>query len=188
MIGEYKGIFHSTLVSFGDAYVTIKSDIMKSKQAGKPDFVVVEHDGQDQFLNLENAACASVFRGKKGQSTAIRASGSRKDAKIEIVGADGTIKTSEASPARLNASEASDQPTARQWCSKWSQGASLALETVHGLRFAHDAEYKDQKMTDAQFQVLVSGLLIGLDRKGYIDSMEVASKKAEEEPEGEESW
>lgn len=104
MIGDKKSIYHSTLVKFGPAYVTIKSDVLRSKK-GDGHYIVVEHEGEDQFLNIENDACADVLRHKKGQSLTLEATGSRDDAEIKIAGPTGSSedKPKSAAPDRRKA-------------------------------------------------------------------------------------
>lgn len=102
MIGTHKGIYHSTLASFGPAYVTVKSDVLQSKKKGSY-FVVLEHEGEEQFYNVENDACGDALRNLKGKSITIKAEGSRDDATIKILNSDGTHEA----PAQRTASKPS---------------------------------------------------------------------------------
>ena len=120
MIGDKKSIYHSTLFKFGDAYVTVKSDVLTSKYKREGEsghyYVILEHDGDEQNYLIENARCAKSFQGLKGQSVTIRATGSREDAEIEIIGSQGRPqKSPQGSPrapqARPNDSGGSAQPT-----------------------------------------------------------------------------
>ena len=85
-----KTLFHSELKGMGPVRVTVKRNPQRSKYAGKPDYVVLEIDGQERHYNCENANCAKFFEGMAGRTFTIIAEGGGKDdpesATIEYVG------------------------------------------------------------------------------------------------------
>ena len=86
-----KTLWHTSLKEMGPTTVTVKHERQKSKFSKpgqpKPDYVILTINGEDFGYNVENEACANFFTGKRGQTFAIQAEGSRDDAKIVFVGA-----------------------------------------------------------------------------------------------------
>lgn len=99
-----KTLFHSELVQLGAVKVLVKTDVMKSKFAGKLPYVVLECDGMERNLSLENKACEEAMAGLKGKIVVLEAAGSRDDATITIAGATTTPEE------RAHAAAATNKP------------------------------------------------------------------------------
>lgn len=189
---EKKSVYHSQLAKAGPIHIEVKSSSMKSKFAKEPGqagefYVMFSFDGQEHSYLAENRQCADTLGALKGQRVTIVAEGRNDDARIVIQNPDGTVKPQGAPVARSNAPGGPGQP--EQVAAQWSQAATLALDTVHALKIAHDLEYKETPMKPEQFQALVSGLVIYFDRSGVIQSMPGLAKKDEPKSEGaEEPW
>lgn len=86
-----KTLYHSELCKLGPVEVTVKSDILKSKYAGKPDYVVLELNGEDRNYGFDTPECSVPFEGQKGSTFVIVAEGSGKDgtAVVTYVGEGG---------------------------------------------------------------------------------------------------
>lgn len=86
-----KTLYHSELVRFGPAEVTLKSDILKSKYQGKPDYVVLVFGHEERNYSIEGPNCRAVWEGRKGQTFTVVAEGSGKDgsAAVTYVGSKG---------------------------------------------------------------------------------------------------
>jgi len=95
-MAEKKTMFHSELVQLGAVKVLVKTDVMHSKFKGKLDYVVLECEGVERNLNLENAACAEAMNGLKGKIVVLEAKGRANDAEIMIAGATTTAEEREA--------------------------------------------------------------------------------------------
>lgn len=190
MIGAYRGIYHSTLVKCGEVHVTIKSGVMKSKKAGQPDFIVMEHDsGGDQFYNVENQRCADALRNKKGESITIRATGSKADADIQILNVDGTAK----SPATTNsASSASLKDGTSEFKHSLMKilNAFWIIEKAVGIEVAQSA-ISGFESTPEHIQAKCSTAFICLDRQGFVKDLPdhpMWSTPAPAEEPGEPDW
>jgi hypothetical protein len=114
-----KTLYHSELCKLGPVEVTVKSDILKSKYAGKPDYVVLELDGEDRNYGFDTPECATPFEGQKGQTFTIVAEGSGKDgtAVVTYVGEGGGTpqrKPAARPQARPAAPNRATPPPARQ--------------------------------------------------------------------------
>lgn len=77
-----KTLYHSVLKQQSPVRVTVKSDVLQSKfskpNAPKPDYVILEIDGQDFNYSSENPDCAAFFVGQKGRTFTIIADGGGK--------------------------------------------------------------------------------------------------------------
>jgi len=97
-----KTLYHSTLKSQGPTRVTVKSDVLKSKYPGKPDYVMLTINGEDFNYSTENATCADFFRGQKGRTFTVQAEGGGKgsedSAVIVYLGEPGTEIEQPAAP------------------------------------------------------------------------------------------
>ena len=83
----------------------------------KPDYVILTINGEDFGYNVENEACANFFTGKRGQTFAIQAEGSRDDAKIVFVGAPASqMQPPPAQPAQRYDSNPPGRPAVDQTC------------------------------------------------------------------------
>jgi hypothetical protein len=163
MIGDKKGIYHSTLVHFGPARVTVKSDVLKSKK-GDSYFVILEHEGQEQYYNIENAECAEPFKGRKGQDITIKGTGSRDDARIEI---EGVTERKTEQPQQVSPEKALD--VASDEVARVMNAFYLIMQSADNLR--GQSKVDGVEMTDDQFQAICSSAFIHLDRQGLIASM-----------------
>lgn len=106
-----KTIYHSALRQMGPVTVTIRSDVLKSKFQGKPDYVLLDIAGEERIYNVENADCAEFFRGHKGRTFAILAEGTKEDATIGYVGeAASEPEPQEQPPARNTAKAPAQAP------------------------------------------------------------------------------
>lgn len=88
MSDEKKGLFHSELTRLSadsPVQVHVKSDVMKSKYKDKPDYVILVIDGRERIYSTENQSCADWFRGTKGRTLLITATGREGDAQIDFV-------------------------------------------------------------------------------------------------------
>jgi hypothetical protein len=81
-----KTIWHSELCKLSPLQIRIKSDVLKSKFKGKPDYVVIEVDGEERNYSTENEECADFFNGQKGRKFTIVAEGREAEAVINYVG------------------------------------------------------------------------------------------------------
>ncbi len=102
-----KTLYHSELVKCGAVEVEVKTDVLKSKYDGKPDYVAIILDGEERLYNCENEACATFFDDLKGIKLTIQASGGREDALIQEVDS-GPARPPAAKPA------AQSRPAQRQ--------------------------------------------------------------------------
>jgi hypothetical protein len=164
MIGEKKGIYHSTLVHFGPARVTVKSDVLKSKNKDSY-FVILEHLGDEQYYNIENSECAKPFKGRKGQDITIKATGSRDDARIEIEGV--TERRAEQPKQDISPEKALD--IASDEVARVMNAFYLIMQSADNLR--GQSKVDGVEMSDEQFQAICSSAFIHLDRNGSIASM-----------------
>ena len=187
-ISDKKGIYHSTLVRAGDTVVTIKSDVLKSKYEGKPDYVyLTAADGTEHSLAVENFRVAEALKGLKDQRVTLRASGSREDADLEILPAGDQPQTpakpATAPPQRQEPPKAAQTPeeakrAARQVAHQAMLGMGMAVEAAQNLRAAFDSKY-DKPMTPEHFQVITSSIFIFMDRSGAVAKLplETADKE-----------
>lgn len=97
----------------GPVTVTIRSDVLKSKFQGKPDYVLLDIAGEERIYNVENADCAEFFRGHKGRTFAILAEGTKEDATIGYVGEAASEPEPEEQPPARNTAKAPARPPAR---------------------------------------------------------------------------
>ncbi len=105
-----KSLYHSEMSQMGPIKVTVMSDVLHSKHAGKPDYVTLKIDNFDRYYNVENESCAAFFAGRKGQTISIVAEGSREEASITLVGQPIGAPQPDRAPARQQAAE---RPAAR---------------------------------------------------------------------------
>jgi hypothetical protein len=85
-----KNLYHSELVQKGPVRVTVKTDVMKSKFAGKPPYIVLAFDGEgERNYSIESDDCQTALANMKGRSIMIEATGSGRDgsAAIKVLGA-----------------------------------------------------------------------------------------------------
>jgi hypothetical protein len=87
-----KTLYHSALVKLGPVMVTVKSDVSKSKFAGKPDYCYLVINGEEFGYSFDSPACQQFFTGQKGRSFMIQAEGRDADAKIIYLGEPGSQK------------------------------------------------------------------------------------------------
>lgn len=80
-------LYHSELVQMGPIRVKIKSDVTASKFDGKPNYVIMEIDGQKRNYNCENPDCEDALDKMSGRTVMLEATGSREEASIKILGA-----------------------------------------------------------------------------------------------------
>lgn len=93
-----KTLYHSELVQRQEyVQVLIKSDVMASKFAGKPPYVIVELDGVERNYSCENDHIADLLRDLKGQTVVILAEGREDDAMITF-DESGTVQATPAAP------------------------------------------------------------------------------------------
>lgn len=78
--------YHSELARRGTVNVIVETDVIPSKFAGKPPYVVIKLDGFSRRYDTENDACAQSFVGLKGCEVTLTATGSRETAAIVING------------------------------------------------------------------------------------------------------
>ena len=72
--------------------VTVKSDVMKSRFQGKPDYCYLVINGEEFGYSFDSPACQQFFTGQKGRSFMIQAEGRDADAKIIYLGEPGSQK------------------------------------------------------------------------------------------------
>jgi len=94
-----KTLYQSEMIKMGPVKVTVKSDVLKSKFQGKPDYVILQIGGEERNYNAENPECASFFEGQKGRSFTIVAEGTREEAIITYVGESAPDPEPEQPPA-----------------------------------------------------------------------------------------
>ena len=132
-----KQIWHSELKSLGPVRVTIKSDILKSKWSKpndpKPDFVVLDVNGEQRNYTLENPSCGDVFRNRKEQTISIIAEGSGESATITYVGQSGAQTPLPAHRQTNQAPPAHQPPPATQ------QGHDSAKAATNHVKAIRDA-------------------------------------------------
>lgn len=87
-----KTLYHSALVKLGPVMVTVKSDVSKSKFAGKPNYCYLVINGEEFGYSFDSPACEQFFTGQKGRSFMIQAEGRDADAKITYLGEPGSQK------------------------------------------------------------------------------------------------
>lgn len=159
MIGDKKGIYHSTLSKFGPAFVTITSDVFKSKYPNKDGSdkycVTMEHEGDEQTYTVENDDVGRSLQGLKGLQVTLTASGGREGAAMDVKvkeGQEAPQKPAGAPPARSSAPKA-----------KWS-GAG-AKDDYWARKEAKDAEREpkimrqhSQEMALRYFDVIGGGI------------------------------
>ena len=87
-----KTLYHSQLCKLGPVMVTVKSDVSKSKFAGKPDYCYLVINGEEFGYSFDSPACQQFFAGQKGRSFMIQAEGRDADAKITYLGEPGSQK------------------------------------------------------------------------------------------------
>lgn len=170
MIGNKKGIYHSTLVSTGPVFVKVTSDVLASKPQyakGFGHYCYLEHEGSEQSYYVENQQCADALTGFKGQQVTITAAGREGDATLKVEGGD---KKAVAPRATSQRSASVETTSPKDVANQWSQATKLALDTVTAIKAEHMP-----KMKDEQFQALVSGLVIYFDRSGVISGMPIQS-------------
>ena len=82
-----KTLYHSEAVTLGAIVATIKSKALKSKYAGKPDYVELVIDGNSRQYMVENQNCADFFNGRVGQTLTIEFKDSRESATVHAMSA-----------------------------------------------------------------------------------------------------
>ena len=85
-----KGLYHSEAVQISPIKCTVKSDVLRSKYEGKPDYVILFIDGNERNYAIENPDCAAALKGMKNKNTMLEFTGSRDDASIRVLGAGAT--------------------------------------------------------------------------------------------------
>lgn len=118
MLSDKKGVYHSTLTGFGPAFVTITSDVFKSKYPNKDGSdkycVTMQHEDTEHTYTVENDECAKALQGLKGQQVTLTASGARDTATIDVKGGEQAPQKPAGAP--------SARPSAPK--AKWSGGGS----------------------------------------------------------------
>jgi hypothetical protein len=85
-MADTKTIYHGALRDLGPVTVTVLSEPKAStKQKGKF-YVELQLEGKTRYYNPENQQCQDFFKGRKGQTIAIVAEGTREEATISAVG------------------------------------------------------------------------------------------------------
>ena len=127
-----KTMFQSELSKLGPVKVTVKSDVLQSKystpQSPKPPYVVLELNGVERTLNIENDACGAVFDGRKNQTITICAEGSRDEATIVVVGEELPQQQPKPSPT-----SATHQPPAQHAPAAGMRAKSVRYGYKEGL-------------------------------------------------------
>lgn len=133
-----KTLYHSELVKLGPVEVTVKSDILKSKYPGKPDYVSLTIGGEDRNYSFDTPECMTPFEGQKGQTFTIIAEGSGKDgtAVVTYVGEGG------GTPQRKPAAKPLTRPPARsQVPARPAQQSAPSRPQGAGNQPAHQPSY-----------------------------------------------
>ena len=188
-------LYHSELSKRGQVSVLVETDVLNSKYAGKPPYVMLKLDGFSRRYDTENDACAQSLTGLKGREVLLTAFGGRETATI-AVGAGGNAplpqqlpqaqhapvpqQPPQASqtvtmPARQAPQQAPQQaPSARsenpvalckRELNKLANGYLFCLAGGEYVRTEFDKGHIDRPMTDEQFQAVVSTLFIAADRR-----------------------
>ena len=108
-IFEKKSVYHSALVKASPITITLTCDAPQESKfskpnAPKPPFISFKHDGSEHFLEVENDECGEALSGLKGQTVTIEATGSRGEARIEILEGGGSQRQQQQPPPRKAAS------------------------------------------------------------------------------------
>lgn len=86
-----KTLYHGELRKLSPVRVTVKSDVLESKYAGKPPYVVLAINGDERNYTTENQGCAAFFDGRKGETFTLIAEGQREEATITYVGESAAV-------------------------------------------------------------------------------------------------
>lgn len=100
--GNTKTLYHGELVKMGPVSVTVKSGVLKSRYAGKANYVELLINGVIRNYNCENPACEAFWNGQVGQTFTIVAEGSREQATINYVGRAADAPPPTQPPPRSN--------------------------------------------------------------------------------------
>lgn len=110
-----KALYHQELVKMGDVQVYVDSDPIESTYKRGSKFVALKIANEDRTYTPELVACAEAFRGYKGQTVTVRASGSdyqgATDARIELFGAQRSAPP-QSQPQQRNAPPPQQQTAA----------------------------------------------------------------------------
>ena len=80
-----KTLFHSEAVRISPIRCRVKTDVQHSKYKGKPDYCVLDIEGEgERTYNIDNADCANLLHSLKGCSCMLEFSGRDADARIQI--------------------------------------------------------------------------------------------------------
>ena len=82
-------LYQSELVQMGTVRAIVATDVTPSKYPNKPEWVMLNIGGEDRRYDCENPACADAFRGLRGSTVLITATGSREAAGIIVENDDG---------------------------------------------------------------------------------------------------
>lgn len=182
-------LYHSELARRGQVVVTIETDLLKSKYANKPDYVMLKMDGHSRRYDTENANCAEALRGLKGRTVTIEATGNRDEAQIVVLG-DAQPQAHHSPPpaaprqapasqparqAAPPASQASGDPVkhAKQTLNRGCNGYALCLRAADYVRSDYDAAHPDDPMSPEHFQAMCSTLFIWADRRNVFDGLPI---------------
>lgn len=101
MAASKKTLYHSELVTLGPVMVTVKSDVLKSKFSKpglpKPDYVLLEINGEDRTYTLDSPQCVEFFEGMKDRAFTIIAEGGKGHETLTYVGEAAPQKAPESS-------------------------------------------------------------------------------------------
>jgi len=185
-------LYHSELSKRGQVAVLVETDVLNSKYAGKPPYVMLKLDGYSRRYDTENDACAQALTGLKGREVSLTALGGRETATIAVapvgnaplpqqlpqaqhapvpqqVGQTVTIAAQRTVPqqAPVARTVASENPVAhcKRELNKLANGYLFCLAGGEYVRTEFDKGHIDRPMTDEQFQAVVSTLFIAADRR-----------------------
>ncbi len=145
-------LFHSKLREMGEVDATITSaSPVKSKFAGKPDWIGMKIDGVEYSYNIENDACGEALTGLKGQTVTIVADGSRDEATVEVLG-------EAAAPAPRNTRAATTPP--RTAPARQPAGAPAKRQTPEEREAAQQKALLAAKLYAAKCSVLLQTALL----------------------------
>jgi hypothetical protein len=108
-----KTLYHGEASRMGKFQCTVASDVLKSKyQKGGVDsyYVVLTINGGERRYEIENESCGEVFNGLKGQAVTLEFTGSRSDARVQIVDAGANPRRNDAPPKQEQRKTEQDRP------------------------------------------------------------------------------
>jgi hypothetical protein len=180
-------LYHSELVKRGALTVTVETDVLNSKYAQKPPYVMLKVDGFSRRYDTENAACAEALRGLRGKVVEIEAAGSRAEATILVRGASAApqshpaqsqaqppARSQQPAPSRqqqpaaagsASGNDADPVTNAKRTLNRLANGYGLCLAAGEYVKSEWDKDHPDSPMPNDQFQAMVSALFIEGNRR-----------------------